>query len=1152
MTEENLLDAPHSSKSDLTEQAGKEILLKNSSTSIKHAQSEYSDPALDHIGMLTAESEEASAVSLEKSASQEKPVVAASPARAPTPLEVLRERRAAKVKRMEVATQRPKQESDRYKNLSAPPSISSAKSKPNGNSVSLASKSGSKDEVSSSVHPKSDRLSSSSTKEDRRAWAESKMSKSTTIPFVQKKAAYTNNNAIVEKKLEDAMDAKKQVKSHPETSKADLGASTRHRQPMYEDVSGRTQRTAETSSSEVLRSILHRPRREPVLASNSKSQPVFATYEDKNLDPMQRAGLRLLSAAVVPIQTEARRFLATRRALERMWALIVIQTYARRWMARKEYKKKINGIAKFQAIVRGRDARAELLYQHVCAIEIQRVVRGYLSTLHVYDDFYKITMIQSFVRMNQAIDKAMYRMAFVIQLQAIARSWLTRRRIKREQEAALTIQKNWRCFFKRLTFQFDLLDIIIVQSIWRRRQAAIEAQKRRLVLQNDAATKIQTLWRSYDCTMNYLHFLADVLIAQSAVRRRLASKKVAVMRDEHRFQSSVIIVQMAARRYLARKKALALRNERDTNAAIVLQSAWRGFSSYADYMFVLADIVVAQKMARAWMARRRAEVLRDEKTRLVEKAAAISIQSCWRRYWFFSNYVIALDCVTQIQAVFRGFNERQKLAQIKQDREQAVATLMNAGQEIGDHEVRAASFIQKVWRGSSPRKSLTRYLCARKIQSIWRCKKLHQAFVVYRAAVRVQSQWRRVIANRVTTERKKNVDAAVKIQSAWRGFVCFTDYIFTIADIVAVQKLARGFIARKKHASQIKANFKDAKLQKEASIKIQRICRGFIAKQRYYYTLGCTMQIQTWARSRMVFKKFKRLRDARLTLQCFARCCLARQKYLERKFIFNLIRTAAQEKNPRVMPYRPKSVKLYSHEEKDHAARVIQRFFLMVKAEVDRMVAQRKKKHQRRRKRQQKLEDKAVDSILDDAWSVSVNEENLRNEPMYKCISKIPSRSRTTHRSTTSKRASSRSRSQNMTRDGGMSPELKSTRPTKTKPLLPPAAYAFDQPSGEIRVTCDDSTVLSCLTSATNNMHRRMPPSRMKKLNSAEINEDLELEEAFIDAEIQNAKERRLAGKQRQRSASPAPLGSRHSNQSFGNTKSSQSTGTRHRVGMIV
>ena len=42
-------------------------------------------------------------------------------------------------------------------------------------------------------------------------------------------------------------------------------------------------------------------------------------------DPIQRAGVRLLWAAAIPIQTQARRFLARQVAIRRMCAVLTIQ-----------------------------------------------------------------------------------------------------------------------------------------------------------------------------------------------------------------------------------------------------------------------------------------------------------------------------------------------------------------------------------------------------------------------------------------------------------------------------------------------------------------------------------------------------------------------------------------------------------------------------------------------------------------------------------------------------------------------------------------------------------------------------------------------------------------------------------------------------------
>ena len=42
-------------------------------------------------------------------------------------------------------------------------------------------------------------------------------------------------------------------------------------------------------------------------------------------DPIQRAGVRLLWAAAIPIQTQARRFLARQEAIRRMCAVLTMQ-----------------------------------------------------------------------------------------------------------------------------------------------------------------------------------------------------------------------------------------------------------------------------------------------------------------------------------------------------------------------------------------------------------------------------------------------------------------------------------------------------------------------------------------------------------------------------------------------------------------------------------------------------------------------------------------------------------------------------------------------------------------------------------------------------------------------------------------------------------
>ena len=46
-------------------------------------------------------------------------------------------------------------------------------------------------------------------------------------------------------------------------------------------------------------------------------------------DPIERAGVRLLWAAAIPIQAEARRFLARQHAIKRMCAVLTIQSVSK-------------------------------------------------------------------------------------------------------------------------------------------------------------------------------------------------------------------------------------------------------------------------------------------------------------------------------------------------------------------------------------------------------------------------------------------------------------------------------------------------------------------------------------------------------------------------------------------------------------------------------------------------------------------------------------------------------------------------------------------------------------------------------------------------------------------------------------------------------
>jgi IQ calmodulin-binding motif len=1644
---------------------------------------------------------------------------------------------------------------------------------------------------------------------------------------------------------------------------SDNSVRSNHSNTDYSIRSHRSSDSSIGSDVRVLKAILRRPR----LGNNydevikvSQRNEGFQTYDEKTVtDPMQRVGLRLLSGAIIPIQTEVRRFLATRQALTRMWALIVIQTYARRTLARNRYDDSLYAVVTIQRFVRGHNTRVDVNNKHISAIQIQRMVRGYLATMHVYEEIYKVTLVQSWVRMRIAMDDAAYRMALVIQVQAVARGFLERRRLAHQNDCATVIQASWRCFYNRLTYQFDLLDIIIVQSLWRRKlgmreatrmldtlrkQSAIviqtawrsydcrmdyicylaartiqtrwrshvcstnyteykaarkiqsvwrsydcrmdyicylaarmiqsnwraavcreeylrhiaakmiqtrwrasvcrldyvqymaarkiqtqwrasvcrqdyvsymaarkiqtswrasvcrqdyvfylaatviqarwrssvcrkdyvafmaarkiqtnwrssicrkdyvcyvaarkiqtqwrasvcrqdyvyymaarkiqtnwrasvcrqdyvfylaataiqagwrssvcrkhyvafmaarkiqtnwrssvcrkdyvcymaarkiQTQWRASVCRQDyifylaatviqsgwrssvcrkdyvaylaarriqsiwrssvcrkdylaymaartiqtkwrsfacrqdyvaymaartiqtnwraavcresylhniaakliqakwrcsvcrkdyvaymsarkiqtswrayvcrrnfieyfaatiiqakwrsfdqrskyicykAATTIQSAWRTYDCKMNYLHFLADILIIQSTFRRYQAQKRVIARKHEaatliqktwrgfacfadyeeykvartiqsawrgyvckaffreylatrkiqatwrgyvckayyketlaarkiqaiwrgfvcyadyhefltvrriqavwrgfvrrnaykrymaarriqsvwrgfvqfadfheyltvrriqtawrgytcrnayKRYQAATKIqtawrgclafadyqeylavrrVQRAWRAYWITKKAkeekaaMTLEAQRQ-RAAITIQCAWRGFVTYADYMFAVADVVLVQKMVRGLLARRR-YVRKRAETRLnaaltiqknwrrfvdetefvvmkYEYHAARTIQTNWRRFWCFSNFIIALDCSIQIQAQVRGYLYRKgfgasrrgaitiqkacrkSLAKQTTHKLATIRQLKLASKETASIEYLAATKIQRIFRGTISRTALKVYLAAvkiqshvrasqarvavrlyimsRRIQKTWRGYNPRRAFVSFVAARRIQNKWRYAKANQQAMVLRGERLAATLIQSAWRGFVCYTDYVFTLSDIVSAQRIARGYLSRKKYCSVIRSNMLRKKEELNAAVSIQRTCRGFQARQKYWYTLGCTMQIQSWWRGTIAKNAVQKQLEAVSTLQCFARRCLARQQYLQRKFIFMLINTAEKEKTKKAEICRMQGLQKDSLEQRrrDEAARVIQRFFLRVKYEVDQLVRaqKRRKKWKKKMMKTKKCPDKMEDSLLEDAWEAAVSRSNLEEEPFTRTYSNmgsvIPMDTRSIasmdHESVTHVETGSIVMAQPVTAmvmdpPGSVASSNLRGSTTGSRSLyrrqqeemryrLPPTTIHTKKAEGASRVyhDNDDASVFSQLTGSTMTFARPAHVRVVRKIvPMSEMEDDFQLEEAFIDAEIVHAKERRqMANTSRgyhQSSRAPRPL----------------------------
>jgi IQ calmodulin-binding motif len=670
------------------------------------------------------------------------------------------------------------------------------------------------------------------------------------------------------------------------------------------------QSTGELSISSVgsdiqrLRSILHRSRLHDNLEKVRYIEPLesaFAVYDEKQIkDPMQRAGLRLLSAAVIPIQAVARRHLAFRAALTRMWAIVVIQAIARRWFERSHYNRQREAAVKIQALYRGGSMRDHELLEHCCAIEIQRHVRGLIASLHVYDDIYKITLAQACVRRKQAMNYAMDRMVAIIEMQSLFRGCLLRMRRDRLAKAVTCVQTAWRAFSGRFNYQLDLLDVIIVQSVWRRKSARILYKGMVHDHRVRCAVKIQSQWRSYDCTMNYLHYLADVLITQSAARRWMARNRCHAIRVDH-----VVVLQAAVRCFLAK---LCLQRIR---SAILIQSVWRGFVCYADYMFTISDILLVQSIARCWLKKKEyPEMLQEHKSiaavtiqkhwrgfsqatdyfvMLYEKRAATTIQTCWRRFLHFSKFVIVIDSVIRIQSTCRGHIDRQTMVRkifaatviqcayritlAKKHTEifSAARRLFIDSQKIAVQQDGCATDIQRVVRGYQVRDAVALYTKTRTIQAAWRRCVARAEFARHLKARSIQNVWRGYLAR---DEFVSHLQART-IQTAWRRFtVCTAFHIYLNAR--SIQAAWRGHIVRKDVAEYWKIR------------KIQALWRGCAVRAKLTFYLKAQTIQAAW-RGCMIRLPFKEYIAARRIQTLWRRRTARRalRNYVEERRVTN-------------------------------------------------------------------------------------------------------------------------------------------------------------------------------------------------------------------------------------------------------------------------
>uniref|UniRef100_A0A452VNJ7 Assembly factor for spindle microtubules n=1 Tax=Ursus maritimus TaxID=29073 RepID=A0A452VNJ7_URSMA len=346
------------------------------------------------------------------------------------------------------------------------------------------------------------------------------------------------------------------------------------------------------------------------------------------------------------------------------------------------------------------------------------------------------------LKRHQERDKA----ARIIQSAAI--NFLTKQRLKKEINAALTIQKYWRRLLaerKLLMLKKEKLEKVqnesasVIQAVWRSYNA------RKYLHKVKAACKIQAWYRYWKARKEYLAVLKTVKIIQGCFctkqeRTRFLNVRASTIIIQRKWRATLAgriarehflmmkrhraarLIQANFRRYKGRQVFL-----QQKSAALTIQRYIRarkvGKCERIKYLELKKSTVVLQALVRGWLVRKR---ILEQKTkiRLLHFTAAayyhlsaLRIQRAYKLHMAVKNANKQVNSVICIQRWFRTKLQQKRFAQ----KYHSIVKSQHEVQECMSQQNRAASVIQKAVRRFLLRKKQEKFNNGiSKIQALWR------------------------------------------------------------------------------------------------------------------------------------------------------------------------------------------------------------------------------------------------------------------------------------------------------------------------------------------------------------------------------------------------------------------------------------------------
>ncbi|XP_039739572.1 abnormal spindle-like microcephaly-associated protein [Pteropus medius] len=448
-------------------------------------------------------------------------------------------------------------------------------------------------------------------------------------------------------------------------------------------------------------------------------------------------------------------------------------------------------------------------------------------------------------------------------IQSAVIRFLTERRLQREVNAALVIQKHWRRFSEQ-------------RKLVMLKKEELEA------VQNQSALVIQKYWRSYSTRKRFLKLKYYSIILQSRIRMTTA------VASYKRHLWAAVTIQRHWRACLRRNRDRQ-RYQRLKSSSRIIQSTWRRWRRRKTQAQIKAAVTL-QRAFREWHVRTRAN----------EEKAALVIQSWFRMHRESRKYVHIRSCVVLIQTRFRCFRARKlykrkresvltlqkyfrahlkaKAERAQAARKRAAAVRLQAAfrgmkARALRRQIRAVCVLQSTWRMRRERfrflnlKKMVIKLQARvrKRQQLQRYQKVKKAALVIQVHFRAYVSARKVLASYQETRA-----AAIVLQSAYRGMRARKRFKRSLTSVIKIQSCYRAYVSRKKFLSL-----------KHATVKLQSIVKMKQTRKQYLRVRAAALLIQQWYRSiKMAAREteHRQVQESCIKLQAFVRGHLARKR----------------------------------------------------------------------------------------------------------------------------------------------------------------------------------------------------------------------------------------------------------------------------------